>query len=216
MELVQNPTRREILVLLKRSGGMTVEQLSHAIGITPMGVRQQLAILERDGLITMSKKRGGMGRPAHVYALTDKGDELFPRTYDSFALAILEALQEMDGTEKVEAVLRKRTERLRDALAARLTARAIPERVKELVQAQAENGYMAELEERPEGILFRHYNCTIAQVAKRYPVICQMEHEMFESLLGTKLKRECCLVQGENCCAYLVPAAVQQGVAAAR
>lgn len=217
MELMQNPTRREILQLVKRSGGMTVEEMSRAIGITPMGVRQHLAILERDGLIQMTKRRGGMGRPAHVYTLTEKGDELFPRTYDLFALTILDALEEMDGPEKVEAVLQRRTERLRESIAAHLTAEDVRERVQQLVRVQTENGYMADYEERPDGIVFRHYNCTIAQVARRYPVICRMEHRMFESLVGTRLERECCLVHGEKCCAYRVPAvALQQRVAAGR
>ena len=73
-------TRREILSLIKRRGSMTVQELSRTLQITPMGVRQHLAILERDGYIHSNGIRRGQGRPSRLYAISPDGDKLFPRT----------------------------------------------------------------------------------------------------------------------------------------
>ncbi len=202
MENAHNPTRKEILVLLKQSDGMTVDQLSEALAISAMGVRQHLAVLERDGFVEATKKRGGMGRPAHIYALTAKGDELFPRKYETLAMDLLQAVEHLDGPERVEAVLEERTKRFRDSLAPQLEGLSLGERFRELTRLQQENGYMADLEERPDGYVFIQHNCTIALVAKRFPSVCRMEHEMFESLTGTRLQRQRCIAFGDTCCAY--------------
>lgn len=202
MENAHNPTRKEILILLKKAGGMTVDRLSEALAISAMGVRQHLAVLERDGYVEASKKRGGMGRPAHIYTLTEKGDELFPRKYDSLAMDILDAVEQIEGRERVEAVLQERTERLRASLAAHLEGLPLPDRLRELARLQQENGCMASVEEHAEGYVFTQHNCTIALVARRFPSICRMEHEMFESLVGMPLQRQCCIGFGDSKCVY--------------
>lgn len=206
MENAQNATRREILVLLKQSGGMTVEQLSQALGISAMGVRQHLSILERDVLVEMIKKRGGMGRPAHIYFLTTKGDEAaFPRRYDALALTILEAVHEVVGEDKVDAIFKKRQEWTDERLAPRMAAKSLADRVKELSQAQQENGYMTEAGERSEGGYYLvEHNCTIAQISKKYPIACQLELELFRKLLGADVKRTQCIAEGETRCTYLI------------
>lgn len=206
MENAQNATRREILVLLKQSGGMTVEQLSQALGISAMGVRQHLSILERDGLVEMIKKRGGMGRPAHIYFLTTRGDEAaFPRHYDALAMTILEAISEIAGEDKVDAVFKQRQEWTEERLAPRMAGKPVAERVNELSQIQQENGYMTEAGERPEGghYLIEH-NCTIAQISRKYPIACRLELELFRKLLGTGVERTQCIAEGGTRCTYLI------------
>lgn len=77
-KLPPQETRRRVLEVLKRKGPQTAQTLSRTLGITSMGVRQQLNALERDGLIQYRIERKGLGRPGHVYLLTGAGDELFP------------------------------------------------------------------------------------------------------------------------------------------
>src|SRR5215216_3789160 len=46
----QGETREQILALLRRNSTMTAAELSDALGIGAVGVRQHLALLDRDGL----------------------------------------------------------------------------------------------------------------------------------------------------------------------
>jgi len=100
----ENPTRQNIITLLKKNGGMTIEDLSKNISITPMGIRQHLLSLEKKGLVGYTAKKHGIGRPGFVYMLTESADELFPKTYDRFTLDILKEVKRNDGQEKINKI----------------------------------------------------------------------------------------------------------------
>jgi predicted ArsR family transcriptional regulator len=47
MLLDENSKRNSIIQLLKKSSGLSIEELSKSINITPMGIRQHLLSLEK-------------------------------------------------------------------------------------------------------------------------------------------------------------------------
>ena len=67
LALELQPTRRKILLALKKSGGMTATELSELLGMTSMGVRRHLTTLERDGLVMYDSQQRGLGRPSYLY-----------------------------------------------------------------------------------------------------------------------------------------------------
>src|SRR3990172_13195220 len=83
-------TKQQLLALLKRTGGVTVEEAAGTLAIASMTARQHLIGLEKDGLVTVDKVKRSMGRPHYLYTLTLKGEELFPRRYDLLAQALLD------------------------------------------------------------------------------------------------------------------------------
>lgn len=204
MENVSNPTRKEILALLKKSNGLTVIQLSQALGISAMGVRQHLGVLEKDGYIAAGKRRGRMGRPAHIYSLTEKGEELLPRRYDTLAMDILEALDDLGPPALIESVFRRRGERIEAHLGPRVTGTTLPQRLEEVTRLQKELGYMAEWNMSSEGYQLTLYNCPIARVSKRYPIVCKLEHQVFERLIGSPMERRKCMSCNGTSCNYFI------------
>jgi predicted ArsR family transcriptional regulator len=66
-------TKTEILALLKRNDGSTVDDLASALHLAPMTVRQHLTALERDLLVRAEEVRRQTGRPHHLYRLTVDG-----------------------------------------------------------------------------------------------------------------------------------------------
>ena len=95
--LADNPTRKKILLALKKNGSMSVEDLSGEVNITPMGVRQHLLLLEKSGAVEYITKKHGVGRPGFLYRLTETADDLFPKSYQSFAMDILTDIEHLDG-----------------------------------------------------------------------------------------------------------------------
>ena len=71
-------TRRQILELIKRQGEMTAGQLSEAIGITSMGVRQHLNSLERDGLIATQVGPAETRTPISPVSADGRSGSTFP------------------------------------------------------------------------------------------------------------------------------------------
>ena len=199
------PTRREILIALKKSGGLTAEQLSNLLGITPMGVRRHLITLERDGLVTYKTVQRGVGRPTYVYHLTDLADELFPKSYAELTQELLKILEESEGAGKVEALFAKRAERLAAAYRPRLEGKDLAEQVAELARLQSEAGYLAEWEKIDENtFILKEHNCTIARVASHYPQACTFELTLFQNLLDGEVTREKHITSGDEGCFYVI------------
>src|SRR6185369_17583318 len=135
-------SQQEILRLLRRQGELTVEELSRQMGISSVGVRQHLEILEADGLLTTRTERRPIGRPRRLYRLSEAADDLFPKNYSLLAEMILEHLQDSGGPAMVAEVFDSRRRRLeRDALPM-LAGQSLEQRVRTVVQLQDQAGYM--------------------------------------------------------------------------
>lgn len=199
-----NPTRWEILTTLKKQGGMTVEDLSTHLGTSGVTVRYHLSSLRMAGLVSARTERRGVGRPVEVYGITEAADEMFPRSYDSLAVDILEHLENSEGASRVEEYFRSGGEKLYDSYAPRLEGKTFEEKVAEVARILDENGYLAAWKKEGDAFVITEYNCTVATVAKRYQHPCNYEMKLLERFLGAEVQRVQHKVAGHHCCAYIV------------
>lgn len=202
-------TRQEILTFLKHQGTMTAEELHQKLGISQVAVRQHLVALEAEGMINVGVERHGLGRPSHRYSLTTRGDETFPRQYDTFANTLLDALREWQGEEAVQQLLDLRRERLHTAFLHHLKDKPLSSRLQELARLLDEEGFMAEI--HPDGTttyILRKQNCAVCAVARRYPdACCHRETDFFESLLGNvTVTHERSIHNGDPLCEFRIEA----------
>ncbi len=199
-------TRGKVLEALKKSDGLTADQLADVIGVTSMAVRKHLAALERDGYIEATISRRSVGRPAHVYRVCPRAEGVFPKHYDSIVSEILEDLVELDGVEKVEALLARRGERTKRVLRRYIDPEApLHERVAGLTRAMDEIGYLACWEPFDGGrYIIKLYNCAIDLVAEQFPAVCRHEADMFREVLDAEVERSCHMLTGDHMCSYLV------------
>jgi len=198
-------TRRQLIELLRTSGGCGIAELSGALGLTEMGVRRHLHRLERDGLVRSTSVRQAMGRPSFRYRLTETADDLFPKNYPYLTLELLGELEELSGTETVDRLFEGRRAKLEAKYRERMRGKALQERVAELTAIQNTGGYMASWEANPAGgyVLYEH-NCPIAQVANRYRQACRCEKALFGELLDADVERTECFADGGNRCTYAI------------
>ena len=205
MNCEMSETRMRILQLLKMRAGMTVGQLTDALHISQMGVRQHLAILETEGLIEHHQEKQGRGRPPHVYQLTDEANSLFPTTYANFAVGLMHEVAKFNGPGFINKVFRGRMKAQLEAYQLRLKGKTLCERVKELAQIRDEEGYMARFDENEDDYVLIEHNCPIAVIAQEYPHVCEIELALFRQSLGAKVVREEHLMQGSHRCCYRIP-----------
>jgi len=119
----QGETREQILALLRRQSTMTAAELSDALGIGAVGVRQHLALLDRDGLVHTTGVRRGVGRPSHLYALTAAAEALFPKRYDRMAMDALAFVAARGGPEAIDQLFAERRRQLTTQYAPRLAGK---------------------------------------------------------------------------------------------
>ncbi len=203
MNSEQQSTRDQILHMLKMKGSLTVSEMAAELGITEMAVRRHLNTLERDKLIRSTLVRQAMGRPTNVYSLSEAADELFPRNYHDITLDFLKDLEEIDGTAKIEALFRRREDRLEERYRLHVQG-ALEDRVAALAELQNRKGYMVQWEkdEASGTYYFKEYNCPIAQVARQYTQACNCELSLFRRLLETEVEQTSCMAKGGDHCVY--------------
>ncbi|WP_270170056.1 helix-turn-helix transcriptional regulator [Paenibacillus sp. SYP-B4298] len=199
-------TRHAVLMLFKTKGPSPVADLAKSLGITEMAVRRHLGALERDGYITSSVVRQPMGRPAHIYSLTELGEGLFPKNYAALTLDLLEELEDEQGMEgTVSRLFAGRKKKLQDRYEPFMSGKELDERVQELAAIQNAGGYMVQIDASSnEEYVLHEYNCPIAVVAGRYEQACSCELELFEALLEAPVRRTECLAKGGSKCTYRI------------
>lgn len=195
-----DPERRPTpaLELLKTRGPMNAPELAGALGVTATAARQQLEGLQREGLVTSAFQRRRVGRPARVWTLTGRAHALFPQAYGPFAVSILRQIRDVDGEEKLERLLARRTRELAAEYRRRTAGLSDAARIRELARIRAEEGYMAR---SGPGRLVEHH-CPIAAIAAEFPMVCRFEKQLFEAVLGRPLDRTDHLASGGAACVY--------------
>ncbi|MHB8757842.1 MAG: helix-turn-helix transcriptional regulator [Bacillota bacterium] len=205
----KHSTRHEILHMLKRKGSLSVDELSQELRITPMGIRQHLAILERDALVTPSQVRRGIGRPSHLYSLTETAEDIFPKHYEEFAIGLISDLIELAGPEKLQELLAFRINREVKALKERWQGLDFEQRVLEFGKLLDAHGAMGDVQRLDDGsYAIREFNCSIYKIAQAHPVVCDFEKKLVEGVLGCTVQTEECLAHGAQRCTYVVRPAV--------
>jgi DeoR family suf operon transcriptional repressor len=204
-------TKQNILQYLLTQGQATVQQLAQDLTISPQAIRRHLNELEVDGLIIYQTVQQGMGRPQHLYQLSDRGrDLLTPQKYSEFAVSFLDTLAETAGQEQVSKVLEKQWHRKAAEYRDRLGKGTLPQRIAKLVQLRKEEGYMAELHQvasKQQQFILVEHNCAISDVAESYPSICGHELEMFAAVLPDCIvTRTHWINDGEHLCGYSIEA----------
>jgi DeoR family transcriptional regulator, suf operon transcriptional repressor len=197
-------TRREILEALRRSAGLTADQLADTLGVTAMAIRKHLAALQSQGVLTAQIERRPIGRPVYIYALAPTARDLFPPQYQELTTDLIDDLRAIDGGKKVALLFERRAERLYEQLAPAVADRPLPERLAVLADYLDCQGYLAEWESTPEGdYLLKEHNCAIYGVAQCAPEVCACELDLFRRLLDdADIEREQRVIDGDHLCCY--------------
>src|SRR5436305_8554971 len=89
--------RLEILNSLKRSKGMSVNELVRKMKMSYMGIKQHCLTLQRDGYLDTWRRPQKMGRPEMGYRLTRRSHDLFPTASNRLTIDLLKAAQDVYG-----------------------------------------------------------------------------------------------------------------------
>ncbi len=211
-EAVGGPSglRRDILMRLRHDGPSSPEEIATVLGVSRTGVLQQLHALETAGMVSRQAIKHGVGRPRHVYDVTEAAQDLFPTNYDGLAEGLLAAIREIGGQELIDGVFEERRritrDRIRRRMADRLPADApLVDRARELAVIQDEQGYLAEAVIGADGVIrLVERNCAIHRVAAGHGSACQAELDLFREILGVDVERETHIAAGDRCCTYRI------------
>lgn len=205
----ERDTRARVARLILENGPVAASALGERLGLTPAAVRRHLDALLAEGMIEVEVKRTrpaaarGRGRPAKLFAITDRGRNTFVHAYDDLAANALRFLAEVAGPEAVSEFARRQLAGLESRYGARLRALPPQARVKALVEVLSAEGYAASASKAPHvlgGIQLCQHHCPVAHVAARFPQLCEAETEAFARMLDTPVQRLATIAHGDGVC----------------
>lgn len=193
-------TRGRIIAELRQRRSASAVDLASVFGLSPNAVRQQLVVLERDGLVVERSVRRGPTKPTYEFSLTPEADKLFPQQYDRMLGAVLREVRQQFGQEGVTAVFDGIAKRSIEKAKERITAPDMETRVSQLTDVLRDGGVMAEYSLIDGGFALHEHNCPYSEVVKDHPEVCSVIHQVLDQTIGgTHVQTESLATGGAEC-----------------
>jgi predicted ArsR family transcriptional regulator len=203
--LFSSETKRDLLLLVKRRGSISLDDAEAATGLTRTTLREHFGHLEREGLIQRYTRKQGRGRPSLRYELAERGQSVFPSRDGVLLRELLGFLTAEGHPELIERFFVAFWEaRLEDA---RHRFQAMDEqdragRMRILEEMLREQGFMPEVRADEEGVVIRECNCPFPEAVKKTRLPCRLEAEFFERLFEAPAIRVAYIPEGSPACTY--------------
>ncbi|PSN87842.1 transcriptional regulator [Candidatus Marsarchaeota G2 archaeon OSP_D] len=193
-----------LILEIKRRGGITMQEVAEVLGMSKMGAYKHLLKLEGSGLIGRRIVKKSVGRPIHLFYLTDKGKQYFGSA-DSVVLGnLLEFLKSRGAGGLVSEFLRERYAKLAQEYAELFAGKTLEEKVSLLSELRSREGYMAELRRSGRGFELLEYSCPIFKVASVFGEACHLEAKLFSRVLGVDVENTHRQVDECSVCRFLL------------
>ena len=202
--------RQHILEILKERDGATVAELADCLSMAPVSVRHHLDILQGDNLIYVDRleRKGNVGRPQQIYALTAEANDHFPNNFAALAAGLVRQLKRILPPEQVDGAFRALAQDFAGDLQPKLAGLATETRLEVVAGFLSQHGYLAHWERDesdPGGSFLLHKcNCPYAGVSNEHSELCVMDQTLINELMGEPCQRIQSLTQDARCCTYRV------------
>ena len=194
LQAVAQNTRFRLVNLLKRTQGLTVQELADRLEMSYMGVKESCQDLERRGLLDARrepKPDGTTGRPRLIYRLTPRAHELFPSASNPLTLELLEAAKKLHGEATAEKLLMLAWQQKAAGLLERVSGITLAERAASIARARDCDGHMSIFEaDGASGGWIREHHCPFLDVLRAYPIVAKLETDLLRRVLGCSISRE--------------------------
>ena len=191
---------------------MTVAQLAETLQLSPQAVRRHLDGLRADALIDVRQVRHGVGRPALMFFVTERGEELGGRTYVQLLSRMFRHLEKLDagkvsgasGKQVVEQVFYGIAEEVAADHRAEVRGETLDQRVEEASRALHQEGIVDGWERDGESFHLVNGDCPYLKLAEMSDAACSADRHSIELLVGAQVEQTRRIVDGAPCCEYIV------------
>ena len=195
-------TRGKIVAELRQRGSASAADLAAVFGLSPNAVRQQLVVLERDGLVIEQSVRRGPTKPTLEFSLSAEADKLFPQQYDKMLAAVLREVKTAYGQAAVDSIFGSIAQRAVEKTKAHVNASDAEGRVAQLTEVLRERGVAAEYSLIDGGFLLQEHNCPYSGVVQEHPEVCSVIHHVLDETIGGEHRQIESLATGGKSCKF--------------
>ncbi|MFX1516810.1 MAG: helix-turn-helix transcriptional regulator [Promethearchaeota archaeon] len=190
----------------------TIKEIADELDISINATRQYLIVLEKEGFVAKSQRKGSSGRPAMGYTITEEALSVFPKSYADFSIKLVSEIKDRIGPAETNEILKKIGKRIADEVRDEMEAEIKPDknldplrnRLEALAKIYVKYGKYPELVEEEDSYALKNLNCLIYEIAKADPLVCTVDETIVSELVGKEAIKEKCLRQGDECCLYRI------------
>jgi predicted ArsR family transcriptional regulator len=142
-----------------------------------------------------------------VFSLTDQGRDSVHNSYDRLALAAIDELLRTAGPAGLDRLAAEYFGGISDEFVQVKSENSEETDVQALAVALSDAGYVASVDDLPSGEQLCQHHCPVADVAKRYPQLCEIETGMISGLLNSHVQRLATIAHGDGVCTTHIPKA---------
>ncbi|MGA9193284.1 MAG: ArsR family transcriptional regulator [Anaerolineales bacterium] len=197
-------TRQTILRTLRSQGKCTVKDLAKAAKVSPVSVRHHLSNLEAENLVAVEEVRHGVGRPRHIFSLTEDALELFPARYYRLANRLLGEMKDSLPEGSVNAMFSHIADELVEQFRQQLEGLPLEARMTRLAELLKDEGFEIEVEFGDGQVLIKEMTCPYLHVGREHPEVCLVDRQLIAAALELPVERISWLLEGDRHCTYAV------------
>jgi predicted ArsR family transcriptional regulator len=194
-----------IVETLKKTQGLSVNELGERLKLSYMGVKQHCDELERNGYVDTWRRPKPIGRPEMAYRLTAKAQVFFPRATNGTTIEILHAANRLYGHAAGEKLLYSVFALKTEEYMRKLRGTTVLELAEMLVKIRDQEGYMSEVS-NGDPLAIVEYHSPIFDLLDAFPLVRRLEREMMERILGMRIEREEEMASGLYRCRFILQA----------
>jgi len=199
-------TRGRIVAALRRRRSASAVDLAAEFSLSPNAIRQQLAVLERDGLVNERSVRRGKTKPTYEFSLSAEGERLFPQHYDRLLNAVLREVREMGGETAVAAIFERMGKRTAERTNKRLAGEPAEARIGAVVDLLRERGVEAGWSREGSTYVIHEHNCPYAETVREHPQVCSVIHTVLDEVFDEGTDQTDSLATGGRECRFEIKA----------
>jgi len=193
-----------LLDMLRRVDGLTVPQLSEAMGVTATAVRQRLTRLMGQGLIERQVRREepSRGRPSHEYSLTEQGRRKTGANFADLSIALWREIRNIKDPDVRRGLLERLAKTLAEMYGDQVDGESIEERMQAVKALFAQRGVSFAVESENQLPVLTAVTCPYPDLAEQDRSICALEKMLLSELLNENVHLTGCRLDGESCCTF--------------
>jgi predicted ArsR family transcriptional regulator len=199
--------RMRIIHALKKTQGLSVNELGERLKLSYMGVKQHCEELERQGYVDTWRRPKAVGRPEMIYRLTPKAQTFFPRASNAVTIDLLHAANRLYGHAAAEKLLYSVFAVKTEEYMRKLHGKTVLELAEMMAKIRDQEGYLSEVA-TCDRIAIIEYHSPIMDLLEAFPLVKRLEREMLERVLGVRIAREEKIASGLYQCSFVLQTTV--------
>jgi predicted ArsR family transcriptional regulator len=195
---ISRPHVLDILLLLKRGTGMSVNEISTTLDMSYMGIKQHCIYLEKKGYLdTWKRPKPAGGRPEKIYRLTKQIGPLFPTIATDFTLDLLSGADVAFGHDAANRLLLHFFQRRMSYYLDRVRGNTLLERARSLAEVRNAEGGLSFAEGGADGkACLVEFHSPLTGLVHHYPAASDLEAQMVGRALQCLAERVDCSADG--------------------